>query len=196
MSERRMTPQQVSDIGKCQSLLPTESDFKGKRGYWRKYRSDGSGRYEWGFKFRPNVDGKRTRAGQAVVEMMAPFSEADSRRFRTQEKNSPRAALRDHDGQIRVVDAALADSTAQRNGWSHAFRVGKGRTERGVDGMLFKWDGLAWWPTGRWCSSAPFTQTHRPKDGRRDGSMILRGRQRDPDGHPWRYVAGSWRRAA
>lgn len=52
--------------------------------------------------------------------------------------------------------------------------------ERGPDGMLFRWIGDRWEPTGR--VAAALTSDEVP----------CRGIQRDPDGRPWRGVRGRW----
>lgn len=59
---------------------PTESDFKGKPGFWRQYRADGS--YEWGWKYQPNDGhGKLTKASHEVLEMMRPSMQMQQNRI-------------------------------------------------------------------------------------------------------------------
>jgi hypothetical protein len=109
------------------------------------------------------------------------------------QKNVERAVLRDDNGGVRYVDAALADGAARRNGWSHVWRAHGASVERGVDGMLWRSLGGAWMPTGRWCLGTPLSVKSRPPQGKRDGSIKTAGVQRDPDGEPWRWIDGEWR---
>lgn len=193
-SERTVTTEQVADIGRCQSLLPREAEFIGRKGYSRRYREDGS--YEWRFRFQQNDKGKRTKVGAEVLDRMKPFMRADTERHAKNEAKKPRARLRDRDGRVRLVDPALADRAARTNGWSHVVSVSGSRVEGGVGGMLWKWLAGEWYPLGRWCLSTPWHQGNRPENGRRDGTMLPRGVQHDPDGNPWRWIADAWRRVA
>jgi len=192
--ERTVTPEQVKDIGRCQKLLPTEADFKGRKGYWRRAKMvedesgkivpDPSGRYDWGFKFRPNVNGKFTSTGGEVLERMRPFMRADTeRQQKNVSKQASPALLRDANGAVRPVAPGLADQAARRNGWTHVWSVSRnGRVESGVGGMLFRVGRFGWEATGRL------------QLGLSGKIAPLRLPQYDPDGNPWRWIAGSWRK--
>lgn len=195
-SQRTVTAEQVADIGRCQSKLPREADFIGRKGYSRRYRPDGS--YTWKWKFQQNDKGKRTRDGAEVLDRMTPFMKADTERHAKLQAKKERMRMRDRDGRVRLIEPALADRAAQTNGWSHVVSVSGSRVEGGVDGMLWKWIGGrdGWKPLGRWCMGTPWTPASRPPTGRRDGTMKPIGVQHDPDGNPWRWVADEWRRVA
>lgn len=60
------------------TLLPTEADFKGKKGYRRRYRKDGS--YTWRYRFKPNENGKLTKEAVEVGERMRGFNVAEMER--------------------------------------------------------------------------------------------------------------------
>lgn len=184
-----VTPEQVKEIGRCQKLLPTESDFIGRKGYWRKPKdpADPGGAYEWGFRYRPNVRGKPTKTQQEMVQRMRPFMRADVERHAKLEAAKERVALKDKDGQVRLVDPGLADQAARRNGWTHSFRA-RGNVEAGVGGMLWRrCVGGDWEPLGVTCLGTPICGK---------AEVPRRGTQQDPDGNPWRYVAREWRRVA
>lgn len=187
----------IKDKASVRKLLPTEKDFIGRPGYERKYTGElnhsGEPIYKWRYKYRPNVDGKWTKEGGEVLERMRPFMKADSERHMRLEAQKQRAKLKDQSGAVHYVEPHLASTAAQRNGWGHVVSRGRNRVEVGLDGMLFKLIGNNWHPLGRWCLSEPWGQAGRPKGGRRDGSMVSRGIQRDPDGVPWRFVEGEWR---
>lgn len=175
--------ERVKDIGRCQKMLPVESDFIGRKGYSRRYRADGT--YEWRFRYRPNVNGKPTGTQSEVVERMRPFMRADTERHAKLESAKDRARLKDKDGAVRFVEPALADQAARRNGWTHSWRARGNRVERGFDGMLYRCASGTWEALGVHCLGTPLR-----------GSALVprRGIQHDPDGHPWRFVAGEWRR--
>jgi hypothetical protein len=182
--EREVTPAQVADIGRAQRLKPTEQDFKGKPGYWRKYRPDGS--YDWGYRFRPNDGhGNLTPEGAAVQEMMRPFQVADTERHAALQGRTDRIAVKDGDGRVQYLEPQVAENAVHRAGWRHHWRAGGIRVERGPDGMLWRWFGGGWTPTGRHCLGTPF---------RGSPFVTRRGIQRDPYGDPWRFAAGAWRR--
>lgn len=183
--------QRVKDLRDTRKLLPTEKDFIGRPGYERKYNRDGSGRYKWRFRFRPNVDGKWTKEGAEVLERMRPFWKKDNERHQKNEAKKERAAMRDRDGRVQYVDPHLADKAAERNGWGHFTHRSRNVIETGPDGMLWKWLSGGWYPTGRWCLSTPYSQKNRPKGGKSDGSINF-GVQHDPNGTPWRFVGGEW----
>jgi len=182
-SVHAVTTDQVADIGRCQSLLPREADFIGRKGYSRRFREDGS--YSWRYRFQQNDRGKRTAAGHEVLERMTPFMRADTERHAKIEAKKPRAVLRDKSGRRRLIDPALADRAARENGWSHVSSGGASRVEGGVGGMLWKWLVREWWPLGVRCLGTPL------KGSRRVSRKVI---QYDPDGHPWRWIAGAWRR--
>ena len=179
--------QGLTDIGNCQRLKPKEEDVVsalGKKGHRRRYREDGS--YEWNVSFKPNEGGKPTREFQAMCDLMKPFARADVARFSAMQAKLERATLKDADGKMQFVDAALADSTAQRNGWGHHWRAGGCRIERGVGGMLWRWISHAegWSPTGRTCLGTPLS-----------GSDLADKReiQYDPEGTAWEWKHSRWR---
>ncbi len=183
MSE--VTREQVKDIGRCQKLLPVEADFIGRKGYSRKYRPDGS--YEWRFRYRPNVNGKATKTQEEMVQRMRPFMRADVERHGKIQAKQERVAMKDGEGRVGLVDAGLADQAARRNGWTHSFRA-RGNVEPGVGGkypMLWRrCAGGAWEPLGVHCLGTPL---------RGSPTVPRRGIQLDPDGNPWRWIAGEWR---
>jgi hypothetical protein len=187
MNINEVTPGQLEERKAAVKKRPRESDFIGKPGYSRTYNDDGS--YSWRYQFRPNDGhGKPTREGAEAIEMMRPSIAADTERNAKLQARIPRAKLVDQDGGVQFVDAAKADVVAQRNGWRHRWRAGGRRVERGPDGMLFAWDshGRAWEPLGVRCLGTPL----------RGGARVSRrGLQRDPDGMPWRWIAGEWRSA-
>lgn len=181
MSDRHYGPEHVADLAKNEKLKPKEEHFIGRKGYERKYRPDGS--YKWRYKFKPNDQGKETREGAMVKEMLRPWQRAEAERSAKNQAMVERVAQRDRDGQIHYVDAALADATARKAGRSHAWRAGGVRAERGIDGMWFRLIRDEWEPTGR-------------LEIKTCGKRCPRGGiQRDPDGNRWAYFAGAWRRA-
>lgn len=182
---RSLTHEQVADVGRCQALLPTEAQFVGKKGYKRKYRADGT--YEWRYRYTTNHKGKLTREANEVLEMMRPFSKADTDRHSALEQKKPRVALKSRDGAIQFVEPALADRTARQNGWTHVWRARGNRVERGPDSMLFRCVGGEWEALGVHCLGTPLWGS---------ATVPRRGVQHDPDGRPWRWIAGSWRRVA
>lgn len=183
MIERALTSEQVAENASVRSKLPTERDFKGKKGYWRKYRPDGS--YEWGCRFRPNADGKRTNAASEVLEMMRPHSEAATALAIRRAQSQDKAALRDKDGGIRLMAPAVADAAARRNGWHHHWRPRGNPVEQGPEGALFSWRGGEWVCLGVRCMGTPLKGSR---------NVPRRGIQHDPDGNPHRFIAGDWRR--
>lgn len=195
MRTQTMTQAQVDEAGRCHRLRPTEKDILAskelRKGHWRKHRTDGT--YEWGCDYKTNEGGVLTKAANEFLAMMRPFSKADAERHAKNQAGMPRVALRNRSGGVDFMSPDVADATADQTGRSHLWRAKGSPTERGAGGMLFKWDGLAWWPTGRWCSGTPCTQTFRPKWGRKDGAMMGRGIQHDPDGCPWVWADGEWR---
>lgn len=180
-----MTHEQVAEVGRCQRLLPKESDFIGKKGYKRKYRPDGT--YEWKYSYTTNHNGKLTKEAQEVIQMMTPFSKADTERHLKMQRTKPRATLRDHKGQLCQVDESMADQTARANKWHHHWRPRGNRVEFGPDGMLFRCVGGDWEPLGVRCLGTPL---------RGKALVPRRGIQHDPDGDPWRWINGKWRRVA
>jgi hypothetical protein len=181
---RSLTRDQVAEVGRCQALLPKESDFKGRKGYSRKYRADGT--YEWKYSYTTNVGGKLTNEAHEVLERMRPFAKADTERHSRTELRKPKARLRDRYGQVRLVDPGLADAAAHRNGWTHAWRARGNPVESGVGGMLWRAGPRGWEPLGVRCLGAPL----------RGSARVPRGAiQHDPSGNPWAWIAGAWRRA-
>lgn len=186
---REITATEVAERTANRNLCPTESDFAGLPGYQKSRRGNG----RWRYQFQPNDGhGRLTRAGSEVQERMAPYQRAEVARQLTASAALERVELRDSNGQTHYVEAALADDTARRDGWSHVGRHCGNPVERGPDGMLWKRLQGVWEPTGRWCTSEPWTQTFRPEHGCRCGAMKCRGVQRDPDGQPWRGLGTEW----
>ena len=194
-TEQRLTVEEVREIGQERKLLPTEADFRGRKGYWRQPKlvryedgtvaPDPSGAYEWGFRYRPNVNGKKTGTQHEVEQRMAPFSRSAVERSRQRNRSDGYTLLKDQEGSVRSVPPALADVAAHNNGWSHHWRARGVRVESGPEGMLWRCVGGAWEATGLRCLGQPLW-----------GSRYVprRGIQHDPDGNPWRFVAGEWRR--
>ena len=181
---QEISHEQVDAIGRCQALQPRESEFIGKRGYKRTYRPDGG--YEWRYRYTTNVNGKMTREAGEVLEMLRPFSKADTERHQNREAKKERAKLRDRNGAVCFVDPERADDAARRNGWAHVWSARGVRVAAGPDGMLFRLT-KDWEPLGVRCLGTPL-----------HGSALVprRGVQHDPDGNPWRWIAGAWRRVA
>jgi hypothetical protein len=165
------------DFGEVQKKASQESDYKGKKGYWNKgSREDGT--YQWGYKFKPNDNGKPTKEFNEVLEMQKPFIEADEARVHSVPK--PKVLLRDRDGGVRYIDPARADATAKKHGWSHVWRAGGIPVERGADGMLFRKLHDGWDPTGRY--TVGIFGEEVPHDTT----------QRDPDGNVWTHTGEGW----
>jgi hypothetical protein len=177
--DTEVSPAQVAELASVTKLRPTEDQFKGKPGYTRTYGADGS--YEWQYEYKPNDNGKPTREGAEVAELLRPFQQADSERHSRQQARIERAALKDAEGQIHYVSAADADATAKRMGWKSQSRARGIRVERGtVGGMFFRWLNREWQPTGR------------IELGVLGKAASRRGLQFDPDGNSWRCVDGEW----
>lgn len=176
-------PQRVVDIAKCQQLLPKESQFIGRKGYYRHYNKDGS--YRWGFKYRPNVDGKTTKIGGEILDSMRPFMRADVARHQKLEAEKRRVAVRDGAGQIRMLEPHLAERARLEHGWGTPTVRGASKLYDGEGGMLWRRRGDEWQPTGRRCLGRPLF-----------GSAFVSklSVQYDPDGNPWRWIAKKWRR--
>jgi hypothetical protein len=175
---RAVSLEDAKEVARIQSLTPPEEAFKGKRGYQRKY--DKNGRYKWRYRYKSNENGKLTREGAEVQEMLMPSLRASSER--QAKHKAPVVALKDQGGQVHYVDPALAEGAARQNGWSHRWRAGGESVESGVDGMLWRWlrHKKEWEPTGRY------------EAGILGRTVECKGIQRDPDGHPWRGLEGRW----
>lgn len=166
---REVTRDAVDSLAACNRLLPREDDFKGKPGY-----IPADDKNPWRYRYKLNDGhGKMTREAQEVGELLRPSSEAHTARHLSRGPG-PQAMLRDKDGGVRYVDPALASDTARERGWSHAWRAGGCRVERGIDGELWRElpDGTRE-PTGRWCLTAPQPWATVPEGGNADGSMKL-----------------------
>ncbi len=172
-------PAELAEIRKANHLKPTEADFRGKKGYYRKYNSDGS--YKWGYKYKPNDGGKPTKEGAMVLDMLRPGMKADAERNEKAQAAIPRVRLKDQDGGIHYVEASQADAVARSTGRSHDWRAGGVRVERGLDGMLFRLIAGKWEPTGQL------------QLGFRGQQCPRRGMQRDPDGNVWAWKSRAWR---
>lgn len=171
---------ELSEIGRCRKLLPTEKDFIGRKGYARKYRADGS--YEWTYDYKPNVQGKKTKAAAEVEEMMRPFHQADLERNHKLRGGGPKAAFKDERGQVQYL--APESLASKPSSWRHHWRAGGVPVVAGPQGMLFRWIKRQWEATGR--LEAGIIGKRAPRYGI----------QRDPDGVPWRFVGGEWRAVA
>lgn len=180
----------IAEQTRVRKLAPTESEYVGRPGYERKYREDGS--YTWRYRFRPNEGGRLTREASEVGEHMAPFVQADAERHAKRQAKIPKVKLKDKDGRVRYLEPGLADATARKNGWSHAWDVGGNRIEVGLEGMLWRLVAGQWEPTGRWCTSRPFGHSPRPKRGKADGSFKCSGMLRDPDWNLWEARGRKW----
>jgi len=167
------------DLGERQRverLRPQKSDFIGRKGF---RQAEGSS--EWSYHWRPNDGARKTRQQHEVEDMTRPWRNAETERMAKLQGRSPRASLRDRDGGIRYVDAALADQAARRNGWSHHWRARGTRVERGIEGgMLWRQCPGGWEPTGKACLGHPI-------EARRLPSL-----QVDPSGRIWRRVGRQW----
>lgn len=177
-----ITRSDIDNIGAVQKLKPTESDFKGKKGY--RSWLDKHGKRQWAYDFKPNDAGKPTKAGLEVQEMLKPFQRADAERHSRLQGKIEREMLRDGDGGRQYVEPHLARATAQKNGWHHAFNYRPTPIERGPDGMLWRATRGGWEPMGVRCLGTPLVGSR---------TVPCRGRQRDPEGAPWGYIRGQWR---
>ena len=125
------TKEDQRELGKARRLRPTESDFKGKRGYWKKYtggkNSDGTPHYEWGYKFKPNDGhGKLTKAASSVWEAMLPSVRADNERMQKMQARIERIPLKSPNG-IEYVPADKVESAQRTNGWGRRPTFGYSR---------------------------------------------------------------------
>ena len=127
---KEITPEEVKSGAEAHKKKPTEADFKGKPGYWKKYKPDGS--YEWGYKYTPNDGhGKLTKEAQEVHEMMTPFNHAAVEHRAKVESKAEKETLTDSNGRVRFIPAEKARQTAQRNGWKYKWNPGRRRTRIG-----------------------------------------------------------------
>lgn len=78
MNYDRIADPHLRQGAKNRDLLPTEADFKGKKGYSRRYRKDGS--YSWRYRFKPNENGRLTKEAQEVGALMHGFNLAEMER--------------------------------------------------------------------------------------------------------------------
>lgn len=179
---------QIQATQKLNRVKPKEADFKGKKGYRETF--DENGKRSWRYRFPVNEHGKMTKEAREVGEMFAPLARVEAELGAT--NKSPKAVMKDKDGNVQFVDPGLADATARRNGWTHSWRAGGNRVEVGIDGMLFMHWSHGWEPMGRWCQTTPHDWSKPPKNGRKDGTMRCTGTQRDPSGDLWEAVKGEW----
>ena len=185
MNEVEVTPQQVEDRKAALALRPKWKDLEGKPGFRKHYTDPVRPNYfEWTYDIKPNDGhGKPTREGAEMVEMLLPSIAADTERGLKLNARVPRSSLRDQDGNTQFVEAWRADETAARNGWGHRWRARGRRVERGEGGMLWAWD-RGWMPLGVRCLGTPLVGSAK---------VSREGFQFDPDGNPWRWIAGEWR---
>ena len=111
---------EVKAIGKVQALKPTEDQFVGKQGYQRRYRKDGS--YTWSYRWRPNINGVKTKEQKEVDALMQPFQRADSERVANLQGRRERIALRDSEGRRQYLEPDKLDHATRQNGWRHDWR--------------------------------------------------------------------------
>ena len=134
---RKIPLEQIREGAKNRALLPTENAFKGKPGYRQKkakvWRTgvgwvDG---YEWSYGFKPNENGKITRAASEVGEMLKPFSRAEVERQAKVQAAIPRVKLSSPNGP-QYVEEDRAEAVGRRNGWGRRTGIGWSRAyERG-----------------------------------------------------------------
>ena len=190
MADTYIREPELAEMRKARSLMPGEDQYVGKKGYARKYREDGS--YEWRYRFQPNEGGRLTREAHEVGEHIAPFVRADHERHTKLQAKVPKVRLKDHNGQVRYLEPGLADATARRNGWSHAWVAGGNRVEVGIEGMLWRELSDGWEPLGRWCITRPNDWAQVPTRGKADGSFRCSGVLRDPDWNLWEASGRKW----
>jgi len=129
---------EVAAIAKAQALKPTEAEFIGKKGYSRRYRKDGS--YTWRYRFKPNLNGVKTKEQQEVESLMRPFHRADTERVAELQSRRERVSVRDGAGQRQYLEPDKVDETAQRNGWKHDWRGSGGMIRPEMpDGYRPRW---------------------------------------------------------
>ena len=170
------TEAEVAEIARVQRLAPTEDDVKGKPGYSRTYREDGS--YEWHYTHEQNDShGKLTSAGHEAQEMMQPFLEANTERMAARSVATPAVAMRDADGRTQFVRPEMADGVARRNGWRHKVVVrGRRSAVAMADGTYLSRSGQRWQVEAL------------------TGNRILEGKLLvAPDGVAWRFIDGQYR---
>ena len=189
---RTLTRAHIEEGAKNRELLPLMSEFKGRPGYkeqaakvWRTGVGFVDG-YETRYSFPPNRDGKLTKQASEVGEAMAPFNRAELERQARLQHALPKVRLKGHGG-FQYVDPDQADAVARRNGWRHERMPGRRcQVERGPQDMLFqrRLGSRDWAPLGVRCLGTPLRGTRK---------VSRRGVQFDPDGRPWRFMAGEWR---
>ena len=121
MSEqgREITHAEIKERARINRLKPTESMFKGRKGYYRKYRPNGS--YEWGYNFTPNDGhGRLTKQAHEVAEAMQPFTRSSTEFEARNQRDVPRETLKNGNGEVQHVDASRARAIASANGWKPA----------------------------------------------------------------------------
>lgn len=193
--EQTLTHAQVAEIGRVRALLPGEAQFKGRKGYKKRYcfNADGTPRrsiydghhvHEWRYDYKTNEKGKLTREASEVLEMMRPFSKADVARHLNNQGKKPLVRLRNRAGGIDYLPPEIAETASGRKGRTHIWTV-RGGEFRGVcwgpDGMGFVRMRGEWRPTGKlgvgvFARKAPRSSA-----------------QRDPDGGLWLWIDRAWR---
>ena len=186
---RTMTREQVAEKGRSLRLLPGEAQVLAdpvlRKHHYRKPKPGKPGAYTWHCPVTPNEGGKPTREGAAMLDLMKPHLEAERERAAKMNQNRTLAMLRNQRGEVQYVEPELAEGAARNNGWRHAWRARGNPVERGPDGMLFRLERDEWVALGVRCLGTPLS----------GGSGVPRkGTQHDPDGHPWQWIAGEWRR--
>lgn len=179
---------------KSRKLAPTIPELRDAfpQHYREEVRPDGS--REAIIDVPNHVNGVRTKDGLKLEEIYRPYIRSETSRARAR-KPRPKIAVIDRTGaRLELEPHVLNNLQAQGVPFRPVLKTGgMSQVRAGRGGMLFRYFGGSWMPTGRWCLSKPWLQAGRPEHGRRDGSMRPKGLQYDPDGEPWRYVAGEWR---
>lgn len=195
--EKSMTQQQVDDKARVTAMLPGErqayeNNPAGHRQFHEVIDLAGnvfelprqSDKYQWANSGKSNKNGKLTKVGAGIIDMFQGFVRADNERFGALQENVERVAMKDAEGRPQFVEPGQADDCARRNGWGHSWRARGLITRTGPDGMDFRWiDSRGWEATG-----------YVLRRGERVPIEPI-GAQRDPDGNPWEFTDGEWRRA-
>lgn len=135
---------------------------------------------------RPDGTPYLSRAEQRELNgSLSPFMRAEGERCANIMAREPKQVpLRDAAGVRRWAPPHTADAVARANGWKSGDRPRGNPVLAGEGEMLWKLLAGEWHPLGVRCLGTPLS-------GRR--TVSRRSIQRDPDGKPWRWIAGRWR---
>lgn len=164
---------EMAEVGRVEALRPTQADMREAFGE----------PVDEGKSVRWSIDMRDPKARGKYRELTAAHRRATIERSGAYNAQ-PKVEIRNREtGEKRFVFAELEDHVGRKTGMVRS-RIGKGNpVERGPDGMLFRWVGREWLPTGRTCLGTPLD----PSD-----SGLATGVQRDPSGGTWLEIEGEW----